>query len=145
MQIIKHLKKNNINVVSHIGVTPQKYKNFKKIKSVGKTDYEKKNLINLAIELEKAGSSIIVLECIDEKLAKDISIRLRIPTIGIGASSYCDGQVLVINDILNSKNNIKLPRFVKSYSDINSMIEKSVKNFCHDVTNKKFPKKRHTY
>lgn len=145
IEIIKHLKKNNINVISHIGVTPQKYKSFKNIKSVGKTNYEKKNLINLAVKLEKAGSSMIVLECVNEKLAKEISIKLKIPTIGIGASAYCDGQVLVINDVINLSNSNTMPKFVKSYSDISLIIEKSVKKFCNEVTNKKFPKKKHTY
>ena len=98
--IVKYLTKNKIRVVSHIGVTPQKYKNFNKIRTVGKLPIEKKQILNLALDLEKAGSCLIVLECMKENLAKEISKKLKIPTIGIGASKDCDGQVLVIDDIL---------------------------------------------
>jgi len=104
IEIVKHLVKNNIKVISHIGVTPQNYKNFNKIRSVGKSDKEKLNIVNLAILLEKAGTSMIVLECMKEKLATEITKKIKIPTIGIGASVKCDGQVLVINDILNLSN-----------------------------------------
>ena len=145
IEIVRYLKKNKINVISHIGVTPQKYKNFKQIRSVGNNETEKKKLLELAIELEKAGSSIIVLECVKEKIAREISNKLKIPTIGIGASLHCDGQILVIDDILNKEGIKKIPRFVKSYSNINKIIEKSVQNYCKDVIQKKFPKLKNTY
>ena len=145
INIIKHLVKNKVKVISHIGVTPQNYKNFNKIRSVGSALGEKEKIFKLAIDLEKAGSSIIVLECIRESLAKEISKKLKIPTIGIGASLECDGQVLVTNDILETKSLIKKPRFVKSYVKLNAVIEKAVKKYCLEVVNKKFPKKHNTY
>ena len=145
INIVKHLTNNGIQVVSHIGVTPQKFKNFNKIKSVGKTSLEKKKILELAINVQNAGSFLVVLECINEKLAKKISFDLKIPTIGIGASPYCDGQVLVINDILNLDNLKKKPRFVKTYTNLQKIIEVAVKNYSLDVINKKFPKQKNTY
>ena len=145
IEIVKYLVKNRINVVSHIGVTPQKYKDFSKIKYVGKSLKDAKEIFNLAIELEKAGTSMIVLECMKEELAKKITKNLKIPTIGIGASLACDGQVLVINDILNSDNLIKKPKFIKSYTNLEKIIEMAVKKYCIDVINKKFPKNKNTY
>lgn len=145
IKIVKHLVKNNITVVSHIGVTPQKYKNFNKIRSLGNNTKEKNALINLAINLEKAGSSIIFLECIKEVLASDINNKLKIPTIGIGASRTCDGQVLVINDILNLDNSLKKPKFIKSYTNLEKIISDAVKKYSLEVVNKKFPKKNNMY
>ena len=112
VDIVEHLTKNKIKVVSHIGVTPQKFSDFSKIKRVGKNIKEKNNLINLAKNLEDAGSKFIVLECVDLNASKQITNKLNIPTIGIGASKYCDGQVLVIDDILNFNSKNKKPKFV---------------------------------
>ena len=145
VETIKYLSDNKINVVSHIGVTPQKYKDFKKIRSVGNTLKEKNQITRLAIDLEKAGSICIFLECIKEGLAKTITQKLKIPTIGIGASVSCDGQVLVINDILMLGNVKNMPRFVKTYANIYKEIEKSVKQYVNDVENKNFPKIKNTY
>ena len=145
VEIVNHLTKNKIKVVSHIGITPQKYKSLKKIHSVGKTDKEKIKIFDLAINLEKAGSCMIVLECINENLAQKITKRLKIPTIGIGASLACDGQVLVTNDILNISNLEKKPRFIKTYVNLKNVIEKAIKKYVSDVVNKKFPRKKNTY
>ena len=145
LEIVNYLTKNNIRVVSHIGVTPQKYKNFNKIRSTGKSIEEKKLISDLAIRLQKAGSIMIVLECMKEDLARKITHMLKIPTIGIGASSACDGQILVINDIIGSDNSIRKPKFVKSYSNIEKNINNAVKKFTEDVVKKKFPKIKNTY
>jgi 3-methyl-2-oxobutanoate hydroxymethyltransferase len=145
IEIVKHLKKNKIKVVSHIGVTPQNFKDFKKIRSVGNNNKEKEDMIDLAIKLENAGSSFIVLECIKESLAEEITNKLKIPTIGIGASPKCDGQILVINDILNMNGVEKHPRFVKTYTNLNKIIQKAVKQFSYEVVNNKFPKVKNTY
>lgn len=143
--IVEHLTKNKINVIAHIGVTPQKFKDFNKIRSVGKDTKEEEEIIKLAIKLEKVGSSMIVLECVKEKLARKITKKVKIPTIGIGASLACDGQVLVINDILNIEGVKKMPRFIKSYVNLKKIIEKAVINYTTDVINKKFPKRKNTY
>ena len=84
--VLKHLIDKKINIISHIGVTPQSYKNFSKIKIIGKTNKEKKDLLKLAKESEKLGAKAILLECITADTAKLITENISIPTIGIGAS-----------------------------------------------------------
>jgi len=145
IKIVKHLTKNKINVVSHVGVTPQKYSNFNKIKIVGKNNKESQSLITLAKNLEKAGSKFIVLECMKQSVAKKITNLLKIPTIGIGASKYCDGQVLVINDLLNLNSEQKKPKFVKKYINLEKIISTAVKKFTTDVLKKRYPSKKYSY
>ena len=145
IDIVEHLTKNKIKVVSHIGVTPQKFRDFSKIKSVGKNIKDTNNLLNLAKKLEKAGSKMIVLECIGLDTSKKITNTLSIPTIGIGSSKHCDGQVLVIDDILNLNSNNKKPKFIKSYTDIEKNIIKAVNIFAKEVKNKNFPSKKYSY
>ncbi len=143
--IVRYLSKNKVNVVSHIGVTPQKFSDFSKIKSVGKNLKESNNLINLAKKLEEAGSKLIVLECIRTNTAKEITKILTIPTIGIGSSKYCDGQVLVIDDIINLDASSNKPKFIKTYINVEKNIINAVKNFNKDIKNKKFPTKKFSY
>ena len=126
-------------------MTPQKFSNFSKIKSVGKNIKDTNNLLNLAKKLEDAGSKMIVLECISLETSKKITNSLSIPTIGIGSSKYCDGQVLVIDDILNLNSHNKKPKFVKNYINIEKNIDKAVKRFAKEVINKSFPSKKYSY
>ena len=143
--IVKFLTENKIKVISHIGITPQKFSDFSKIKSVGKNLNESNNLIQLAKKLEDAGSKLIVLECVEMSTAKEITKQLTIPTIGIGASKFCDGQVLVTDDIINLDANNYKPKFIKTYIHINKHIINAVKSFTKDVKNKKFPSKKYSY
>ena len=145
INIVKYLTKNKIKVVSHIGVKPQKFYDFKKIKAVGKKISEKKNLLKLALELENAGSSIILLECVVKRTSKEITNKLEIPTIGIGSSKFCDGQILVIDDLLGLNTNADSPRFIKSYDNLSLRIERALKKYKLEVINKKFPSNKHTY
>ena len=145
IEIVQHLTKNKIKVISHIGVTPQKFSDFSKIKSVGKKLKDKNNLLSLAKKLEDAGSKFIVLECISSATAKKITNNLSIPTIGIGASKYCDGQVLVIDDILNFNSKNKKPKFVKNYTNIERNIINAINSFVREVKNRKFPTRQHSY
>ena len=145
IEIVKHLTKSKIKVVSHIGVTPQKFSDFRKIKSVGKNMHDATNLLKLANKLQDAGSKLIVLECISLKVSRKITKNLSIPTIGIGASKYCDGQVLVIDDILNLNSTNKKPKFIKSYMNLEKNIIKAVNNFSKEVKSKKFPSKKYSY
>ena len=103
------------------------------------------NLIKLAKKLEEAGSKLIVLECIKMNTAKEITNKLTIPTIGIGASKYCDGQVLVIDDIINLNSSNYKPKFIKIYTNLEGNIINAVKNFTKDVKSKKFPSKKYSY
>ncbi len=145
INIVRHLTKNKINVVSHIGITPQKFSDFRMIRSVGKNTSDINNLLNLAKKLEGAGSKLIILECIGSDASKKITNSLSIPTIGIGASKYCDGQVLVIDDILNFVSNSRKPKFIKTYTNLEKNITKAVNDFVIDVRTKKFPTKKYSY
>ena len=136
-QIIKELKKSNIPVMGHIGFTPQFKKRFK---IEGDTQNKIKELLNEAKLIEKAGAFSIVLECVTPKAAKLITKELRIPTIGIGSSSFCDGQILVTDDMLGMSG--FYPKFVKKYADVNRVIEKAVKKYTSDVMLNKFPNER---
>ena len=136
-KIIKEIKKAKIPVMGHIGFTPQFDKKFK-VK--GKNKEEVKMLIKEAISIEKAGAFSIVLECVTPSAAKCITKKLKIPTIGIGSSSNCDGQILVTDDILGLSG--FYPKFVKKYINLNAIIEKAVKQYSKDVKKKIFPKNR---
>ncbi len=136
-KIVKEIVKAKIPVMGHIGYTPQ-FKN--KFKVEGKKTKEIKRLIKEAISIEKAGAFSIVLECITPNTAKLITKLLRIPTIGIGSSSFCDGQILVTDDILGMSG--FYPKFVKKYADVNSLIEKAVKKYSREVKLKKFPQNK---
>ena len=139
-QIINTLVKNKIPVMGHLGVLPQSAKNFR---FKGKNIKEQNKIYNEAKLLESVGVFSIVLECVESSLAKKITETINIPTIGIGASSNCDGQVLVTDDLIGL-NPINL-RFVKKYSNIRKEITKAVSNYSKDVKKKKFPLKKHSY
>tara|TARA_Y100000590_G_scaffold298744_1_gene336793 strand:+ start:3283 stop:4065 length:783 start_codon:yes stop_codon:yes gene_type:complete len=132
--IIKHLTKKKIPVMGHIGLLPQ---TSSKYKLKGKKKIERERIIKDALAVTNAGAFAVVIECVVEDLAKEITNIISIPTIGIGASKYCDGQILVTDDIIGLSN--VRPRFVKKYSDLRKIIENSVKKYCADVRERKFP------
>ena len=140
VKIIKTLIKNKIPVMGHLGLLPQTAKNFK---FKGKSISERNKILEDSILLEKAGVFSIVLECIESSLAKQITRTLKIPTIGIGASVYCDGQVLVTDDLIGL-NDIKA-RFVKQFCTIKKQINEAVLSYKKEVIKSKFPKKKHSY
>ena len=143
--VLKHLVDKKINVISHIGVTPQSYKNFNKIKVLGRTNKEKQNLLKLAKESETLGAKAVLLECITADTAKLITENISIPTIGIGASRYCDGQVLVFDDLINLTIDDKKPKFVKNYFNFNKIASNVVKKYNREVKLKKFPSTKFSY
>ncbi len=138
--VIRVLVKNNIPVMGHLGVLPQTDKSFK---FKGTKNVERLKILKEAKLLEKLGVFSIVLECVETSLAKLVTKSLNIPTIGIGASNNCDGQILVIDDLIGL-NPISL-RFVKKYSNIAKEISKAVSNYSKEVRTKKFPQKKHSY
>ena len=138
---INCLIKNKIPVMGHLGLLPQTAKG--KFKSKGKTEKEKKQLINDALLLQKNGVFAIVLECIKASTAKQITQYLKIPTIGIGSSAHCDGQVLVTDDLIGlNETNI---RFVKKFTNIKRYINQGLKRFMSEVKLKRYPSKKHSY
>ena len=139
-EIIKNLVKNNIPVMGHLGLLPQSAKNFK---FKGKKNYEREKILKEAKLLETAGVFSMVLECIERSLAKAITKQIKIPTIGIGASNNCDGQILVFDDLIGL-NPINV-RFIKKYKNIRKEIAKAVSTYAREVRSKKFPLKKHSY
>jgi 3-methyl-2-oxobutanoate hydroxymethyltransferase len=137
-KIIEKLVKNKIPVMGHIGYTPQFKKKFK---IEGKTSNQAKKLLKEAILIQKAGAFAIVLECVLPNTSKLITKKLKIPTIGIGASSFCDGQILVTDDMLGISG--FYPKFVKKFINLNRLIEKAVKKYTREVKLKKFPGTNH--
>ncbi len=141
IKIIKLLVKNKIPVMGHLGILPQSTKG--KFKSKGKSAKEKKEIIRDSKLLEDAGVFSMVLECVEKKLAKEITNSISIPTIGIGSSNNCDGQVLVTDDVLGLTDS-KI-RFVKKFTDIKKVISFGVKKFKKEVQSKKYPTKKYSY
>jgi 3-methyl-2-oxobutanoate hydroxymethyltransferase len=140
ISIVKNLIKNKIPVMGHLGILPQTDKKFS---FKGKKLFERNRILKEAQLLESAGIFSIVLECIETNLSKEITKKLSIPTIGIGSSVNCDGQVLVIDDLLGL-GKTKL-RFVKKYLNLNQIIESGIKKYKSEVIKKKFPKAKHSF
>ena len=139
-KIVTTLIKNQIPVMGHLGLLPQTAKNFK---FKGKKITERKKILDDAKLLQEAGVFSIVLECVESSLAKLITKTLTIPTIGIGASANCDGQVLVTDDLLGlNPINVK---FIKKYSNLRKIISVAISRYKKEVKNLKFPQKKHSY
>ena len=141
IDIVKYLRKNKINVMGHLGILPQSHKG--KFRYKGKTTMERKNILADAILLQKNGVFSIVLECIETTLAKEITKKLKIPTIGIGSSVNCDGQVLVTDDLIGL--NLTSIKFVKNFYDIRKHITIAVKKFKDEVKKQKYPSAKFSY
>ena len=139
-KIIKKLVDSGIPVMGHIGYTPQNKKLFR---PHGMKSSEQKKLINEATNIENAGAFAIVLECINSKTAKKITESIKIPTIGIGSSNFCNGQILVLDDLIGLSG--FYPKFVKKYANLKKIIESAVSKFKKDVIKGNFPKKSNSY
>ena len=140
-EIAGFLVENKIEVMGHIGLTPQTATNFK---VQGKDKETADKLIGLAKELEEVGCYSIVLECIPTELAKKITESVSIPTIGIGAGPYCDGQVLVSNDVVGLYDKLS-PKFVKKYADLGQEMKNAFESYIKDVKEGKFPEDKHSF
>ena len=140
ISIVKNLVKNKIPIMGHLGILPQTEKKFT---FKGKKLAERNRILKEAQLLEKAGIFSVVLECIETKLSKKITEQLKIPTIGIGSSVNCDGQVLVIDDLIGL-NEVKF-RFVKKYANTRQIIDNAVKRYKSEVLKKKFPRAKHSF
>ena len=138
--IVKTLVKNKIPVMGHLGILPQTEKKFT---FKGKKLDERNRILKDAKLLEKAGIFSVVLECIETKLAKKITQQLDIITVGIGSSVNCDGQVLVIDDLIGlSQSKFK---FIKKYANMSQIINSAVKKYKSEVLKKQFPKAKHSF
>ena len=140
-QVVRALIDAGIPVMGHVGMLPQMAETYR-VK--GKKPEEAQEIFRDALDLAKFGVFSIVLECIPESLAKKITENAKAPTIGIGAGKYCDGQVLVINDMLGLDENFK-PKYVRRYAYLNRVIKDAVAKFMEEVSAGKYPDEEHTY
>ncbi len=142
--VVKAISDSGISVMGHIGLTPQSATKLGGYRVQGKTADSAQLLIADAIALQDAGCFSIVLEAIPAPLAEIITAKLSIPTIGIGAGKNCDGQVLVYHDLLGLYQH-PTPKFVKQYANLNKSITDAVKQYCHDIRQRKFPADEHEF
>jgi 3-methyl-2-oxobutanoate hydroxymethyltransferase len=140
-EVVKVLMDAGIPVQGHVGMLPQ-LADVYRVK--GKKPEEAEQIFNDALELDRLGVFSIVIECVPESLAKRITEVVSVPTIGIGAGKYCDGQVLVINDLLGMDLSFK-PKFVKRYAELYTIIKSAVCKFIEEVSIGVYPDEEHTY
>jgi 3-methyl-2-oxobutanoate hydroxymethyltransferase len=142
--LVHSLTQKGIPVMGHIGLKPQTSPLWNGYKVQGKTCDSAIELLNDAIELEESGAFSIVLEMVTAEIAEKISQLLSIPTIGIGSGNRCDGQVLVLHDLLGLYTNIK-PKFVKRYLDSYSLFSAAINNYVSDVKSGEFPNSSYAF
>lgn len=138
INVIKHLTQNGIPVMGHLGFTPQYINAIGGHFVSGKDAQKTKELLKMAQELEKAGAFSVVLEMVPQESSKYISENLNIPTIGIGGGKFCDGQILVSDDILGKYDNF-CPKFARQYSSLKDIIFNVARAYCNDVERGNFP------
>ena len=141
---IKAIVRAQIPVMGHIGLTPQSINVLGGFRVQGKEEAVARVLIQDALALEEAGVFSIILEAVPEELARIITDKVSVPTIGIGAGRYCDGQVLVINDILGLYSDFT-PTFVKKYAHLKNMISMAVSDYIQEVRDRQFPEAKHVF
>ena len=144
LQTIQAIVRMGVPVMGHVGLTPQWIHRFGGYRVQGKEKAEREAVLKDALAVEEAGAFSVVLEGIPADLAREITQRLSIPTIGIGAGVNCDGQVLVVHDMLGLFD-VYTPKFVKKYADLKTVMAKAVKNFIAEVREKKFPDEKHSF
>jgi len=141
---IEAIVRAGIPVMGHVGLTPQSVHQFGGYKIQGREKERREVVLRDALAVEEAGAFSVVLEGMPLDLAQEITERLKIPTIGIGAGAHCDGQVLVIHDMLGLFDDFT-PKFVKRYADLKSTMTGAVKEFIGEVKEKKFPTEEHSF
>lgn len=144
LPFVTHLVKSGVPVMGHLGLTPQSTHQLGGFKIQGRDDTSQMRIQKEAKDLQEAGCFSLVLECVPALLAQQISDGLHIPTIGIGAGSHTDGQILVLQDMLGFNPEFN-PKFLKKYDSAYKQFTQSIQNYCNDVKNKKFPSTEHEY
>ena len=134
-----------IPVIGHLGLTPQSINVFGGYKLQGRSPQAAQKLVADARALEGAGVFALVLECIPEDVAARITAAITVPTIGIGAGPHCDGQVLVLHDLLGISGKIPPPRFVKQYAQLGDAIRQAVERYAQEVRAESFPAAEHSF
>ena len=144
LQTVEALIQMGIPVMGHVGLTPQSIHQFGGYRVQGKEKAGREAILQDALGLEAAGAFAVVLEGIPMNLAGEITERLSIPTIGIGAGVNCDGQVLVVHDMLGLFD-MYTPKFVKKYADMKTVMTEAVEKYIAEVREQKFPDKQHSF
>lgn len=143
-EVVAALVRAEVPVMAHLGLTPQSVHRLGGYKVQGRSDEAARQIVDSALELEDAGAFSLVLECVPSDLGAEISDRLAIPTIGIGAGAACDGQVLVYHDLLGLEERIA-PRFVRRYAELGLASREAIERFAADVRAGRFPSPEETY
>jgi 3-methyl-2-oxobutanoate hydroxymethyltransferase len=138
LEVTEALVRAGVPVIGHVGLTPQTAELLGGFKMQGKDEKSAARIMTQSLLLEQTGCSALVLECVPDELAQAVTQALKIPTIGIGAGPFCDGQVLVTNDMLGL-NSRKVPKFVKKYADIGAEIQKAAISYKREVEQGNFP------
>lgn len=144
IEAIRAIVESGIPVMGHVGMTPQFMHEFGGYRVRGKEAEMARRVLEDALRLEEAGCFSVVLECVPWQLAKAITERLSIPTIGIGAGPHCDGQILVLHDVVGLFEEFQ-PKFVKRYANLAREIERAVSEYASEVREGKFPGMEHSY
>ncbi len=142
-ETIAFLSERGVPVMAHIGLTPQSINTLGSFRAQGRDEADWARIENDAQEISDAGAFSVVIEAVAEPLARRITETISIPTIGIGASAACDGQVLVLEDMLGLS--AKVPKFVKRYGNLGPAIEAAIADYASDVRSREFPASEHVY
>jgi 3-methyl-2-oxobutanoate hydroxymethyltransferase len=140
---IRRIVSAQVPVMGHVGLTPQSVNQMGGYRVQGRCDEGRHRVIEDALAVEAAGAFCVVLEGIPEDLGRDVTERLSIPTVGIGAGVHCDAQVLVMHDLLGL--NDWTPSFVKQYANLGALASKATRTYIDEVVNRKFPDDEHAY
>ncbi len=143
-EIIQHLVESGIPVMGHLGLTPQSVNQLGGYKVQGRTETAADLIVKDANKLAELGCFALVLECVPNSLAKKITDEISIATIGIGAGPDCDGQILVLQDMLGAQSELQ-PKFVRKYAELEKTISNAIDSYCSDVESKKFPSIEESY
>jgi 3-methyl-2-oxobutanoate hydroxymethyltransferase len=144
-KMAKALSDRGIPVCAHMGLTPQTINRLGGHRVQGRDPSQKEKIINEAMSLEKAGAAMLLLECVPDELAKEVTKELKIPVIGIGAGVHTDGQIMVVHDMLGISCLDNPPKFVKNFMEESSSIKNAIENYVKEVKNLKFPSDEYTF
>lgn len=144
IELVRHMVDSGVPVMGHLGLTPQSVNQLGGFKVQGRDEKARKKIKEQALQLQEAGAFSVVLECVPSLLAQEITAALDIPTIGIGAGSGCDGQVLVLQDMLGMNEGFK-PKFLKTYFDGFNQMKNAFNQYHEEVVKGVFPSAKESY
>lgn len=144
LELVKHLVESGIPVMGHLGLTPQSIHQLGGFKVQGKEVSQQQKIKEDALKLQEAGCYALVLECVPSQLAAEITKSLHIPTIGIGAGVSCDGQVLVLHDLLGLNGDFR-PKFLRTFGQGKNFFESAINGYCAEVKAQTYPSEKESY